>query len=228
MNIAKLIAEARELATKPCEKHATDKQAVAAIDCSGCNADALVDPGRASRNRRDALRAMTTCDRRFPTRRRNSDSDNTEVASWGLKVIESPSTAPSLILMGNVGVGKTEQAYGAIRRILACRPKLTWEAIAFAEFTASLRPGGGGDAEHYKTVDLLFLDDLGAVKPTEWVEEITYRVVDARYEAMRPTIYATNCGPDELGDAVGERVRSRLSGCCEQVVIVGEDMRREK
>jgi DNA replication protein DnaC len=225
MNLTTLIQKSREMATTPCATHPSETETTA-IDCSACCADAKVNPDPDVRRVHSALRAMAACDRRYPTRRRNAFCDHPEVAKWCSAASTDLPSAPSLLLSGLVGVGKTHQAYGALRRIIANNPTVEWEASAFAEFTASLRPGGSGDIERYKTVGLLLLDDLGAGKGSEWVEEVSYRVVDARYEAMLPTIYITNCGTDELAGSLGDRILSRIAGSCTHVFIDGDDRRR--
>jgi len=227
MNLTDLIALSRRMASRPCDRHPSDTPTVE-IDCPGCCSDVKADPDASARSLHSALRAMAACDRRFPKRRRDATCSHPEVWGWCNSAIGNMSDAPSLLITGPVGVGKTYQSYGALRRILANHPALSWEALAFAEFTASLRPGGGVEADHYKTVGLLLLDDLGAGKGSEWVEEVSYRVIDARYEAMLPTIYVTNCGSDELDASLGDRITSRLAGICTQIVMDGPDLRREK
>ena len=70
--------------------------------------------------------------------------------------------------------------------------------------------------------DLLVLDDLGAEKPSEWVEETMNLIVNTRYNERRPTIFTTNYEdmPDEtdldsLKVRVGFRMHSRLHEMCE-------------
>ena len=71
--------------------------------------------------------------------------------------------------------------------------------------------------------DLLVLDDLGAEKTSEWVEETMNLVVNTRYNERRPTIFTSNYEdlPDEAGDPqslkarVGFRIHSRLHEMCE-------------
>ena len=58
--------------------------------------------------------------------------------------------------------------------------------------------------------DLLVLDDLGAEKTSEWVEETMNLVVNTRYNERRPTIFTSNYEdlPDEEGDpAVAQGAR---------------------
>lgn len=73
---------------------------------------------------------------------------------------------------------------------------------------------------------LLLLDDLGAAKTSEWTEELTYRLINHRYEHMLPTLITTNLPTAELRTALGDRVASRLAEMTERVILTGPDRRR--
>lgn len=73
---------------------------------------------------------------------------------------------------------------------------------------------------------LLLLDDLGAAKTSEWTEELTYRLINHRYEHMLPTLITTNLPIPELRSALGDRVASRLAEMTERVILTGPDRRR--
>jgi len=80
--------------------------------------------------------------------------------------------------------------------------------------------------------ELLVLDDLGAEKTSEWVQETLGLVINTRYNARRPTIVTTNLvdrteNTDPLSFAlqVGERSRSRLREMCDWVEMGGADSR---
>lgn len=55
---------------------------------------------------------------------------------------------------------------------------------------------------------LLVLDDLGAAKASDWTEEITYRLVNRRYNHMLPTLITTNLRIGDLRAYLGDRVAS--------------------
>ncbi|SCF99919.1 DNA replication protein DnaC [Streptomyces sp. DconLS] len=137
---------------------------------------------------------------------------------------------PSLLIAGPTGTGKTYQAYGAIRTLLARGVRLRWEATTTADFHARLRPRAGHDAERelqtLARCPLLFLDDLGAAKTSEWTEELTYRLINHRYEQMLPTLITTNLPTEQLRVALGDRVASRLAEMTERVILNGPDRRR--
>ena len=82
------------------------------------------------------------------------------------------------------------------------------------------------------TADLLVLDDLGAEKTSEWVEETMNLIVNTRYNERRLTIFTSNypdipddTEPNSLLFRIGYRMRSRLHEMCEFVVLDAADYR---
>ena len=82
------------------------------------------------------------------------------------------------------------------------------------------------------TAELLVLDDLGAEKTSEWVEETMNLIVNTRYNERRPTIFTSNfpdipddTEPNSLLYRIGHRMRSRLHEMCEFHVLDGGDYR---
>lgn len=79
--------------------------------------------------------------------------------------------------------------------------------------------------------DLLVLDDIGAEKKSEWVEETLGLVVNTRYSQRRVTVFTTNLADTNNEDAntfavqLGLRIRSRLREMCDWVHIDGVDTR---
>ena len=78
--------------------------------------------------------------------------------------------------------------------------------------------------------DLLVLDDLGAEKTSEWVEETLNLIVNTRYNERRATIFTSNypdLPPDSspavvtLHDRIGFRMRSRLHEMCDFLDLEG-------
>jgi DNA replication protein DnaC len=145
------------------------------------------------------------------------------------RVVVSVIQGPSLLLLGPTGTGKTHEAFGAIRGIAACGIRSRWVAISAADFYAKMRPRHGVDAEaefsNVASAGLLVIDDLGAAKGSEWVEELNYRLVNHRYEHALPTLFTSNIPPPKLAEALGERVASRLTEMTVRVVLKGSDRR---
>ena len=76
-------------------------------------------------------------------------------------------------------------------------------------------------------VDLLHLDDLGAERPTEWVLEQLYSIVNERWQDRRSIVVTSNLMDlEQLRAQVGNRTVSRLLEICdEQIPIYGDDLR---
>ncbi len=166
---------------------------------------------------------------------------------------EYPADHAGLLLIGPIGVGKTHLSVGIIKELIQTKstPSLFYdyrellkeiqnsynESVAATEMQI-LRP--------VFEAEVLVLDELGAVKPTEWVWDTVSHILNTRYNDKRTTIFTTNF-PDEspsgsgdesersrafratrvetLGDRIGERMRSRLHEMCRVVKIEGEDFR---
>jgi DNA replication protein DnaC len=141
------------------------------------------------------------------------------------------SAGRSLMMLGETGTGKTFTAYGALRALGASGVTLSWKFVAAADLYARMRPRHGVDSEsvfeEYATTPLLVVDDIGAAKGSEWVEEVNYRLVNHRYDRMLPTIITSNLGVTELRGRLGDRVASRLNEMADRVVLDGGDRRRK-
>ncbi|MFD4337858.1 ATP-binding protein [Streptomyces anulatus] len=177
----------------------------------------------------------------MPPRYRTAVADHSKVLDWAREVAEAavvPSrgarrqvtTGPSLLMAGVVGAGKTHQAYGAVRLLVQNGVGVRWRATTAADLYAELRPRPGVDSERelaaVSRCPLLIIDDLGAAKASEWTEEITYRLINRRYNLMLPTLITTNLTIRDLRSYLGDRVASRLRQMTTQVEFNEVDRRR--
>jgi DNA replication protein DnaC len=133
-----------------------------------------------------------------------------------------------LRVIGPVGTGKTRLLYAVLRRIISGTRPVEWTATTALSMYRALRPSAPTpDLSLYKlqTTPLLLIDDLGAGKYSEWVEDITLELLDERYTRRLPTMISSNLNTKDLGAVVGERVASRLRQRCLRVVLDGPDRR---
>lgn len=72
---------------------------------------------------------------------------------------------------------------------------------------------------------LVVLDDLGREKTSDWTGELIYHVINARYEAMLPTLVTSNLTPGELAASTYWTSVSRLAEDGELVWVEGQDHR---
>lgn len=159
-----------------------------------------------------------------------------------------------LLLIGSIGVGKTHLAVGIIKELVLSKgiPCL------FYDYRELLKQIQNSYNDSVKATELdvlrpvfetevLVLDELGAVKPTEWVWDTVSLILNTRYNDSRTTIITTNYPDDAardsigssefvraqravrgetLGDRIGERMRSRLHEMCRIVKMEGADFRQ--
>ncbi|HKW15981.1 MAG TPA: ATP-binding protein [Terriglobales bacterium] len=171
------------------------------------------------------------------------------------KFVENyPLDSTGLLLIGSIGVGKTHLAVGIIKELVLSKgiPSL------FYDYRELLKQIQNSYNDSVKATELdvlrpvfetevLVLDELGAVKPTEWVWDTVSLILNTRYNDSRTTIITTNYPDDAardsnggsefsraqraargetLGDRIGERMRSRLHEMCRIVKMEGSDFRQ--
>lgn len=76
-----------------------------------------------------------------------------------------------------------------------------------------------------KNCKLLIIDDIGAEKSTEWVNERLLSIINTRMMKGLSTIYTSNCSLDDIGKRMGERIRSRIRGSVTEIHLTGQDKR---
>jgi DNA replication protein DnaC len=165
-----------------------------------------------------------------------------------------------ILFMGNSGVGKTHLAIAALKELLR-----RGHSGYFCEYGALLREiqqSYASEAEATESrllapvlsVEVLVIDDLGCIKPSDWVRDTVGYILNTRYidgsrdlSHPRCTIITTNYSDrtgerdavlpsrdraatrkDTLADRISERMRSRLYEMCRTLEISAPDFRREK
>src|SRR5215470_341948 len=148
-----------------------------------------------------------------------------------------PDVSRGLFLEGQPGVGKTHLAVAVLKQAIQTTGarglfydtrdllriiRSTYDPATRTTELDILRP--------VMSAELLVLDDLGAEKPSEWVEETMNLIVNTRYNERRPTIFTTNYEDhpddvDSLKARVGFRLHSRLHEMCEFLEYDGGDYR---
>ena len=174
--------------------------------------------------------ALDYFDEHVPLRFAKAEPD-AAARDWAARVVAAPHDTQSLLLVGPVGVGKTHYGYSVLRAVAETGSTIKWQAYTAANLYAALRPRddrrADSDYESIAHAPLLFIDDLGAAKLTEWAEEVTYRLINDRYERCLPSIFTTNVLPSQLGATVGDRVASRIAEMCERTALKGTDRRKK-
>lgn len=146
-----------------------------------------------------------------------------------------------LLLMGPCGVGKTHLAVAALIEIINGNKGGRLLFSNFQDLIQEIQASFDSDQVPSKSellrplleADLLVLDELGSQKPTTFVQDILYYVINSRYNDERATIFTTNyideapeAKEENLSQRIGHRLRSRLYEMAPMVKLSGKDHRR--
>jgi len=158
---------------------------------------------------------------------------------WG-KTIQDIEVRP-LFITGPVGVGKTyymaAMLYAQWQRVVQEKqewPVITWTGAPGLLFRlrSSFTPGALETEkqiiDHYTKVDWLYLDDLGADKPSDWVRASLYLIIDTLYQMGKNLVVSSNLSLSELSEIYDDRLTSRIMEMCRVKTMTGVDKRGRK
>ena len=156
-----------------------------------------------------------------------------------------------LLFTGSNGIGKTHLAVAVLRELAEAK-RVRGQFWDFHELMREIRSSYNPDVKMTETevldpiinTDILVLDDLGAWKMTDWMNDTLFYILNQRYVHQRPSIITTNFEDKDAseirrldsagGDAsdreflverIGNRLRSRLMEMCVVVRMKGTDHR---
>ncbi|MGH9577673.1 MAG: ATP-binding protein [Terriglobales bacterium] len=222
---------------------------VARCDCvAGTRAEKLLERARIPRRYEHC--ELADFDTRFPGAHPSLAAAHLLARRF---VEEYPShDATGLLLVGGIGVGKTHLGVGVLKDLirkgipgLFCDYRELLKQIQNS-YNASVQTTEMEVLRPVFEAELLVLDELGAVKPSEWVWDTVSLILNTRYNDKRATLITTNfpdrpaaavesspmsraaasAREDTRGDRIGERMRSRLHEMCRKVEMAGQDFRQ--
>lgn len=134
-----------------------------------------------------------------------------------------------LLIFGDGGRGKTTVLAGMAAELAAAGRPVLFRVMP--ELLADIRATWGDREKEAELISILqnapwlFLDDLGAEAPREWVGEILYTILNYRHNHHLATVANSNLPPEELVSHLGERLWGRFKRMAEPVEMGGPDLR---
>ena len=161
------------------------------------------------------------------------------LTSKAARLVEQfPVVDRGLLFYGDAGVGKTHLAVALMKDAIV-RKSARAVFYEVRELLKLVRDTYNSSTEMSELdvlrpvleADLLVLDDLGAEKKSEWVDETLGLVINTRYSERRLTVLTTNLRdvestePGSFAYHLGLRTRSRLKEMCDWLPIDDFDAR---
>lgn len=137
-----------------------------------------------------------------------------------------------LLFYGDVGTGKTYFAACIANALIDKGYNVLM--TNFATLTNKIQGMFEGKQEYINSLNryqLLILDDLGAERKSEFMQEQVFNIIDARYRSGLPFIITTNLSAEELkktSDIGYSRIYDRILEKCFPIRVDGQSRRRAK
>jgi DNA replication protein DnaC len=133
----------------------------------------------------------------------------------------------NLILTGPVGTGKTWAIWHAAEEAVRSGYEGRVAITTAARFRRVVAPATADPREfgRYCTAGLLVIDDIGAVRLSEWDMDHLGELADERWAAQLPTAVTSNV--TKLRELLGPRIASRLQHGALVVELDDPDRRRQ-
>jgi len=162
----------------------------------------------------------------------NDDKTNLELSGAMQRYCDNfakfKETGKGLMLYGGLGTGKSFFAACIVNRLVE-----QYKAkFVTTSFLATLKFDGREEfIKEVERADIVVLDDIGAERGTEYMQELIFSIVDIRTRNGLPLIVTTNLAPDQIkksNDFTTQRIFDRIIGNCHPIACVGKSRRMQK
>lgn len=141
---------------------------------------------------------------------------------------------PNLIIFGNYGTGKTWNMYALCHELFLHGIECDFGTMS--HFLKRIRSTYNDDASYTEEevmnkltrIPVLFIDDLGKEKVSDWASEYVYDIFDIRRAHNLPVVCSSNLRKEDLAvkyGANGGAIASRLFGGAVTTKMSGKDKR---
>jgi DNA replication protein DnaC len=164
----------------------------------------------------------------------NDDNENAEISNamknYADNFAEFKKSGIGLLLFGTVGTGKTFYAACIANELID--KGYTVLMTNFARLINQLQGKFEGRQEYIDSLNdysLLIIDDLGAERSSEYMQETVFNIIDARYRAGLPFIITTNLTLEEIANTEAiayKRIYDRILERCYPVEVEGQSRRK--
>lgn len=165
----------------------------------------------------------------------NDDNSHPKVSTIAKKYVENfqqlKKDGKGLIFYGGVGTGKTFVA-ACIANALINKgiPAMVTNFNYISNKLQESFEGKQAYLNRLNLLDLLVIDDFGAERKTEYMQEVIFNVIDARYRAGLPMVITTNLTLDQIKNPATieeRRVMDRVLEKCFPIEVKGGSHRRK-
>lgn len=133
----------------------------------------------------------------------------------------------NVYIYGECGTGKSHLAYSIIKKFNVSDSEVVKQTELIRKFRGKEADEEEKLISFYSKIPMLFIDDLGVGRSTEFANQILYEIIDKRMmNYVNGLIVTSNLSLDDLSKKMDDdRLASRIVGLCEIVKISGVDRR---
>ena len=134
------------------------------------------------------------------------------------------------LFIGDKGLGKTYTMVAMAKALLAKGQTVRYITVPelLMELKSTFSQANASEQvvlHKYSSVPYLFLDDIGVEKPTDYVLQALFIIIDRRYMDNLHLCISSNLSLQELSDRGDSRLVSRLVEMCDVFEFSGKDRR---